>query len=240
MSGSPFESTTILYRVLRRASAAGTSGNGRSRSMCATRCRTSSIVWGMPARSSTQSTDRWPISRYDVCSRCSRVSIIEFSKCVRRHQVTNAWGSPVQPFARRYGAATSVRPVCMSTTVPYWSNIQTWTRSRSSATVAGGTALSRHDPTVLRHEALPRRKRCVLGGVDQGRRIGVNEAPVVDDDAAVHQHGRHVLRVPVIDEVLDRVEGRREAERPVVEDHQVRALAGLDGPDLPLESERSR
>src|SRR6267143_3340944 len=28
MSGSPFESTTILYRVFKRASASGTSGNG--------------------------------------------------------------------------------------------------------------------------------------------------------------------------------------------------------------------
>jgi hypothetical protein len=39
-----------------------------------------------------------PISRYGVCCWCSSASIIEFSKCVRRHQVTNEFGLPVQPF----------------------------------------------------------------------------------------------------------------------------------------------
>src|SRR5215472_1202095 len=79
----------------------------------------------MPARSRTKATERWPISRYEVCSRCSSASIIEFSKWVRRHHVTKELGSPCQPFAARKGAAASVNPVCMSTTVPYWSNMQT-------------------------------------------------------------------------------------------------------------------
>jgi hypothetical protein len=55
----------------------------------------------------------------------SSASIIEFSKWVRRHHVTKELGSPRHPFAARKGAAASVNPVCMSTTVPYWSNMQT-------------------------------------------------------------------------------------------------------------------
>ena len=93
--------------------------------MAATRVRTSSAVWAMPARSITKETARSPISRYDVCSRPSKASIIEFSKCVRRHQVTKAFGMPVQFFDLRNGVATSTSPDCMSTTVPYWSNMQT-------------------------------------------------------------------------------------------------------------------
>src|SRR5687768_16784648 len=50
---------------------------------------------------------------------------MEFSKWVRRHQVTNASGRPGQPLSLKYGVTTSVRPFCMSTTVPYWSNMQT-------------------------------------------------------------------------------------------------------------------
>ncbi len=73
----------------------------------------------MPARSITKSSARSPISRYGVWSRPSSESIIEFSKCVRRHQVTNASGRPVQPFARRNGVAAATSPPCMSTTVPY-------------------------------------------------------------------------------------------------------------------------
>jgi hypothetical protein len=54
----------------------------------------------------------------------SNASIIEFSKWVLRHQVTNEFALPVHPLLFRKGAATSVRPECMSTTVPYWSNMQ--------------------------------------------------------------------------------------------------------------------
>ena len=69
-----------------------------------------------------------------VCSRCRSASIIEFSKWVRRHHVTKELGSPSHPFAARKGAAASVNPVCMSTTVPYWSNMQTLMEAlRSSA-----------------------------------------------------------------------------------------------------------
>src|SRR5262245_59168908 len=199
MSGSPFESTTILKRALRRASAAGTSGNGRSVSICATRWRTSSIVNGMPARSSTQATDRWPISRYDVCSRWSSASIIEFSKCVRRHHVTNACGSPGQPFCRRYGADASVSPPCMSTTVPYWSNMHTLMVAASSAGLVTVRVSDRvrplpgHDAAVLRNEAAPGRRRSLLRGVDQGAAVDVHEPAVFDDDAAVDEHGLHVL-----------------------------------------------
>ena len=50
---------------------------------------------------------------------------MEFSKCVRRHQVTKAPGRPAHPFSFKYGVTTSVRPFCMSTTVPYWSNMHT-------------------------------------------------------------------------------------------------------------------
>jgi hypothetical protein len=44
---------------------------------------------------------------------------------VRRHQVTKEFGFPDQPFFLRKGAAIAVRPPCISTTVPYWSNMQT-------------------------------------------------------------------------------------------------------------------
>ena len=73
----------------------------------------------------TNETARCPISRYGVWSLCSSASIMEFSKCVRRHHVTKEFGLPDQPLAFRNGVATSTRPPCMSTTVPYWSNMQT-------------------------------------------------------------------------------------------------------------------
>src|SRR5713226_2997190 len=142
MSASPFDKTTRWHRDCRRRRAAGTSGKGRSFSISATRPRTSSIVWAIPARSSTKETERWPISRYGVCSLWSSASIIEFSKCVRRHQVTNELGSPVQPLALRYGVTASVSPVCMSTTVPYWSNMQILTadlKSRIPLTLLSGS-----------------------------------------------------------------------------------------------------
>src|SRR5712672_3357404 len=87
----------------------------------------------MPARPRTKATERWPISRYEVCSRCRSASIIEFSKWVRRHHVTKELGSPSHPFAARKGAAASVNPVCMSTTVPYWSNMQTLMEALTSS-----------------------------------------------------------------------------------------------------------
>src|SRR5262249_24316272 len=39
----------------------------------------------MPQRSMTYETARCPICRYGVCPRSHNASIIEFSKCVRRH-----------------------------------------------------------------------------------------------------------------------------------------------------------
>src|SRR5947209_20553404 len=78
-------------------------------------------------------------------SRCSKASIIEFSKWVRRHQVTKAFGSPVHRLAFRNGAATSRRPPCMSTTVPYWSNMQSLIEDFSVAIgVIGGFRWTRH------------------------------------------------------------------------------------------------
>src|SRR4029077_16907205 len=59
----------------------------------------------MPQRSITNETARCPISRYGVCSRSHSASIIEFSKCVRRHQVTKLFGFPSQPFFFRKGVA---------------------------------------------------------------------------------------------------------------------------------------
>ena len=44
---------------------------------------------------------------------------MEFSKWVRRHQVTKLFGLPVQPLSLRNGVATATSPPCMSTTVPY-------------------------------------------------------------------------------------------------------------------------
>src|SRR5215471_13120846 len=108
----------------------------------------------MPARSRTKATERWPISRYEVCWRCSSASIIEFSKWVRRHQVTKELGSPLQPFAFRNGAAIATSPPCMSTTVPYWSNMQTLTLFLMSSWL---TAMTLH--LFLRDHADPRRER---------------------------------------------------------------------------------
>ena len=51
-------------------------------------------------------------------SRPSNASIIEFSKCVQRHQVTKLLGSPGQFLAFRNGVAAPTRPDCISTTVP--------------------------------------------------------------------------------------------------------------------------
>jgi len=58
MSGSPFESTTILYRVFKRASASGTSGNGVN---LVHRVGDSGALEGV-------GDGGCPISRYDVCS----------------------------------------------------------------------------------------------------------------------------------------------------------------------------
>src|SRR5262245_56734527 len=103
----------------------------------------------------------------------------------------------------------------MSTTVPYWSNMHTLIRSRSSAAVAMRhrvRALPRHDPAVLRDEALPGRGRGILGRVDEGGGVDVDEPAVVDHDPPVDEDRLHVLRVGVVDEVLDRIERRRETE----------------------------
>src|SRR5471030_1823873 len=64
---------------------------------------------------------------------------MEFSKWVRRHQVTKALGSPAQPLAWRKPAAKSRNPACMSTTVPYWSNMHSLTDDfRASIAVMAG------------------------------------------------------------------------------------------------------
>jgi hypothetical protein len=75
----------------------------------------------MPERSITKLTARWPISRYGVCPRPHSASIIEFSKWVRRHQVTKLSGLPAQPLRLRNGVTAATRPPCISTMVPYWS-----------------------------------------------------------------------------------------------------------------------
>src|SRR5262249_50132435 len=62
---------------------------------------------------------------YGVWPRSDRASIIEFSKWVRRHQVTKLLGLPAQPLFWRNGVTASVSPFCMSTIVPYWSNTST-------------------------------------------------------------------------------------------------------------------
>src|SRR5476651_2299451 len=64
---------------------------------------------------------------------------MEFSKWVRRHQVTKALGSPPQPLAWRKPVAKSRKPPCMSTTVPYWSNMHSLTDDfRASIAVTAG------------------------------------------------------------------------------------------------------
>ena len=88
----------------------------------------------MPQRSMTNETARCPICRYGVCPRSHSASIIEFSKCVRRHQVTKLLGFPSQPFRFRKGVTASSNPFCISTMVPYWSNVSTLTsRLRTSS-----------------------------------------------------------------------------------------------------------
>jgi hypothetical protein len=88
-----------------------------------------------------------------------------------------------------------------------------------------------HDAAVLGHEAAPGGGG-FLGRVHRRGAVPVNQPAVVDHDATVDQHGLHVTRVGVADEVLHRIEGRREPEGPVVEHRQVGALTGLDRPDL--------
>src|SRR6516164_6651184 len=74
----------------------------------------------------TYETARCPICRYGVCPRSHSASIIEFSKCVRRHQVTKLFGFPSQPFRFKKGVTASVSPCCISTMVPYWSKVRTF------------------------------------------------------------------------------------------------------------------
>src|SRR5215467_13987209 len=74
----------------------------------------------------TYETARCPICRYGVCPRSHNASIIEFSKCVRRHQVTKLFGFPSQPFRFKKGVTASVSPCCISTMVPYWSKVRTF------------------------------------------------------------------------------------------------------------------
>src|SRR5215467_2802354 len=74
----------------------------------------------------TYETARCPICRYGVCPRPHNASIIEFSKCVRRHQVTKLFGFPSQPFHFKKGVTASVSPCCISTMVPYWSKVRTF------------------------------------------------------------------------------------------------------------------
>src|SRR5262249_23813991 len=68
---------------------------------------------------------------------------------VRRHQVTNALGLPAHPFFARKGATTAVSPPCMSTTVPYWSNMQPFTVSL----IAAATVLIVIAPRAIAAEA---------------------------------------------------------------------------------------
>src|SRR6516164_2354701 len=68
--------------------------------------------------------------------RCRSASIIEFSKWVLRHHVTKELGLPCHPFLARKEAAALVNPVCMSTTVPYWSNMQTLMEALTSSSCA--------------------------------------------------------------------------------------------------------
>src|SRR5215467_2885068 len=90
----------------------------------------------MPQRSITNETARCPICRYGVCPRSHSASIIEFSKCVRRHQVTKLFGLPSQPLRLRNGVTASVSPFCISTMVPYWSNASALISRLSTSGVA--------------------------------------------------------------------------------------------------------
>src|SRR5688500_15357746 len=133
----------------------------------------------MPARSIVYATAACPISRYGVCPLCRSASIIEFSKCVRRHHVTNEPGFPLQPFAWRNGAAISVRPFCMSTTVPYWSNMTTLIFCVSSSALAIAVIVS----TGLLPETRCLRQRrewntYVVGPLG---RIGLGRTPARED-----------------------------------------------------------
>src|SRR5262245_56984877 len=88
---------------------------------------------------------------------------MEFSKCVRRHQVTKLPGLPSQPLPLRNGVTASVRPFCMSTMVPYWSNASA---RISRLRISGFSTLS------LRSRTVGRPWRCVLESLLEGRRQG--------------------------------------------------------------------
>src|ERR1700758_5689 len=124
----------------------------------------------MPARSMTWATARCPISRYGVCSRCRSASIIEFSKCVRRHQVTKELGSPLQPFALRNGVAIAVKPPCMSTTVPYWSNMQALTLVLMESMLIASPSQRLHTEAA---------EQFAVGGI---LRIGGGQQRITDED----------------------------------------------------------
>src|SRR5262245_21273051 len=111
----------------------------------------------MPQRSMTYETARCPICRYGVCPRSHNASIIEFSKCVRRHQVTKLFGFPSQPFCLRKGVTASVRPVCISTMVPYWSNASTLISRFRTSGISLIVSLSSRPPNRTRsvHHNIP-------------------------------------------------------------------------------------
>src|SRR5262249_50416964 len=138
----------------------------------------------MPQRSMTYETARYPICRYGVCPRSHNASIIEFSKCVRRHQVTKLFGFPSQPFCFRKGVTASVRPVCISTMVPYWSNASTLiSRFRTSGislivrSLPNRTRSVHHNIPILGIGLRFRAKTLLFGcplWVTCGRRLGKN------------------------------------------------------------------
>src|SRR5262249_38719092 len=99
--------------------------------------------------------------------RCKSASIIEFSKCVRRHHVTSESGFPLQPLRFRNGVTASVRPFCISTTVPYWSNMQTLICDLSaSLTLVIAANAHPHDPGDETDHPGPERQEHQHPGID--------------------------------------------------------------------------
>src|SRR6516165_9246015 len=117
----------------------------------------------------TYETARCPICRYDVCPRSHNASIIEFSKCVRRHQVTKLFGFPCQPFRSKKGVTVSVSPFCISTMVPYWSNVSTLVSRLRTSDVS--VMFRSHRMKVAQFLACPLGVSCVDFSASAPRRL---------------------------------------------------------------------
>src|SRR6266542_6859280 len=185
----------------------------------------------MSQRSMTNETARCPICRYGVCPRSHSASIIELSKCVRRHQVTKLFGLPAQRLFCRNGVTASVSPFCMSTIVPYWSKISTlisrlMISARSMAGISSPSSFLNHDVA----DGTPWARRHGARGESQAKREGRLPSRIADQARQGASGERLPRQLPLaIDQfhrLVDRLHGEAACDRKQV--HPLPGASGLD------------